>query len=457
MSATIMLELNELTPTLMYRFMEEGKLPNFKRLHDESQVFTTDAEEEGMSLNPWIQWVTVHTGLTLEDHGVFLLGEGNELRAPTLGEIASEAGLPVFLCGSMNIRVRQPIRGAVLPDAWATDVSPQPAELEPFFRFVSRNVQEHTNDASPLGLSDYIDFLRFMLGHGLSATTAFSIVRQLLSERSGHYGWRRVGILDQLQWDVFKHTYNRLQPKFSTFFLNSVAHLQHTHWRNLEPEKFANQPTPEEQAEFEDAILFGYQSNDRLIGRFLDLAGPDTNLVFCTALSQKPCVGWEDTGSKRFYRPRHFETLTEFAGIDTAHRCAPVMSEEFWVEFENDADAAAGETRLAALRVDGQPGFAVSRKGARVYVGCSIFSVIPSDARLTIDGEAASHPFFDILYAADSLKSGEHDPDGMLWIRTSDRRHHRHEERVPLTSVAPTILSLLGVDAPSGMSAKPLL
>ena len=72
----LMLEFNELSPELMHRFITEGHLPNFKRLSDESLVYVTDAQEAQEVLEPWIQWVTVHTGLSYEEHGVFLLGDG---------------------------------------------------------------------------------------------------------------------------------------------------------------------------------------------------------------------------------------------------------------------------------------------------------------------------------------------------------------------------------------------
>jgi len=50
----IVLEFNELSPALMETFIDQGYLPNFKRLRDESSVFTTDAEEVAPNLDPWI-------------------------------------------------------------------------------------------------------------------------------------------------------------------------------------------------------------------------------------------------------------------------------------------------------------------------------------------------------------------------------------------------------------------
>src|SRR5205807_237982 len=96
--------------------------------------------------------------------------------------------------------------------------------------------------------------------------------------------------------------YRKYRPQFSTFFLNSTAHFQHVYWRALEPEAFAVKPTDAERAKYRDAIRFGYRNMDELLGRFLRLAGPETTLVFCTALSQQPYLKQEAAGGKHFYR-----------------------------------------------------------------------------------------------------------------------------------------------------------
>jgi hypothetical protein len=455
--SVVLLELNELTPALMFRFMEAGQLPHFSRLHAEAKVFTTDAQEEGFNLNPWIQWVTVHSGMPFSEHGVFLLGEGQKSPCKGLVDVVSDAGRCVWMCGSMNVRFQAPLHGAALPDPWAADIEPYPKELAPYFRFVRHHVQEHTNEQSRLGLGDTVAFLRFMATHGLSASTLWQIVRQLLSERGGRNHWKRVAVLDRLQWDLFQHYYRKLRPQFSTFFLNSVAHLQHTHWRELEPEKFTLKPSPEEQREYEQAILYGYRENDRLIGRFLELVGDDATLIFCSALSQQPDLRWEDKGGRVFYRPRDFEQLVAFAGITAPCKSAPVMSEEFWLEFRDEAAAREAGRRLAVLCVGEHPAFRVDVRGREVYAGCAITRPIPDGAVLANPEHGSSRPFFELLYQGDTLKSGVHHPDGLLWIRTPDRRHAVHDGRVPLTSIAPTVLGLLDVPIPSHMQGKPLL
>jgi hypothetical protein len=78
--SVILIEFNELCPSLMGRFLGARKLPNFQRLHDQAQVYVTDAEEEAPNLEPWIQWVTVHSGMSYREHQVFHLADGHTLR-----------------------------------------------------------------------------------------------------------------------------------------------------------------------------------------------------------------------------------------------------------------------------------------------------------------------------------------------------------------------------------------
>jgi len=454
-SSVILLEFNELTPTLVHRFMSAGKLPNFKRFYEEAGAYVTDAEEIQDNLEPWIQWVTVHTGLSFAEHGVFTLGDGHKLKSKSLWDLVSDAGRPVWVCGSMNARYDLPLNGSLLPDPWNTTTAPHPNALLPYCRFVQRNVQEHTNDRVPLSAGDYLSFLRFMMTHGMSAATTRATVEQLLRERRGKSRWKRAVILDKLQWDVFRHTYQKLRPAFATFFLNSTAHLQHMYWRNMEPGAFRVQPTAAEQTEFSDAILFGYQQMDDLLGRCLDLVDDHTTIVLCTALSQQPCLKYEDTGGKRFHRPRRFEEFLAFAGVTPPYTVVPVMSEQFHVIFDDAARAVEAAQSLQALRVNGGPALDVKLDGTAIFGGCNIFTEVPREAVLT-SGTGRSAPFFDVLYQAEGVKSGMHSGDGFLWIRTPARTHHVTPGKVPLRAIAPTILTMLGLTPPASMKAPAL-
>lgn len=455
----ILLEFNELSPALIEGFMAEGELPNFRRLRDESRVYISDAEEAAPNLEPWIQWVTVHSGLSYDQHGIFHLGDGHKLENKCLWDLISAAGLPVWVCGSMNQRVDLPINGAILPDPWAAEARPFPSSLEPFYRFVRQNVQEYTNDRVPLSASDYAAFLRFMVTHGLRPKTAVEIAKQLMMERVNRQAkWRRATILDKLQWDVFRWFYRDLKPAFSTFFINSTAHFQHAHWRDMDPTPFTVKPTEEHRKEFGGAVLFGYREMDRIVGEALDLATADgAALILSSALGQQPCLVYEDIGGKTFYRARVFDRVLEFIGAPGKFTVAPVMSEEFHIHFDSEANALEGARLLRALQVNGRPAMNVMHKGGpSVYAGCSIWEQLPPDAVLEHTALNKSIPFFRLFYQVESLKSGMHHPDGILWIREPGVKPRPTPERVSLLRLAPTILRMFGMPVPREMTGKPL-
>ncbi|MFD1959639.1 hypothetical protein ACFSHP_12310 [Novosphingobium panipatense] len=262
-------------------------------------VAVTDAEETAPNLEPWIQWVTVHTGLSFAEHGCFNLNEGSDLTAPRLWDLVSRADQTNWICGSMNAAVQPGFRGCFLPDPWATSAEPVPLNMfRPYARLVRSYVQEHSGrpEVSPV---DVLRFGQFMLRHGLSASSVAALIKQLAQERRRDVKWRRAMMLDRLQWDVFRSVYKSMQPYLSTFFINSTAHFQHFHWREFEPGLFRIQSSEKQRQTYGDAILAGYQNMDRIVGEALSMARDEANLVLLTALSQQPMLTHEEDGGVR--------------------------------------------------------------------------------------------------------------------------------------------------------------
>lgn len=445
--SVLLLEFNELSPMITERFIEQGKLPNFAKLKSQSKVFITEAEEEQENLEPWIQWVTVHSGLAYKEHGVFELGEGHKLSSPTLSQILSEHDYRVWLCGSMNLPFNENTKGFVVPDAWSTAATPQPATLNPYWNFVRTNVQEHTNDRVPLSVKDYLSFGGFMLRHGLSFTTVVAILKQIIGSKiTGKKQWKKATLLNRIQWDVFKWVYKKHKPDFSTFFLNSTAHYQHAYWRYFAPEGFKLKPTSAEMDEYGEAVLFGYQEMDWIIGKVFETVSDDTTVILCTALSQQACFKYEEQGGKTFYRPSNFEKLFEALELKRLVKYQPVMSEEFQLYFENKDDADKAREVLESLMVEEMPLFKMRSEGNTLFTGCGIFTPLLNTAKICWPNDGKNILFYDLFYEApQTIRSGMHHPDGMLWVKSVDVLPEVVTEKVALRAVAPMILKLFNV------------
>lgn len=455
--AVLVLELNELCPPLLDRFMAAGDLPNFTRLRSESIVYVTDANEPQEHLNPWVQWVTAHTGVGFREHGVFKLGEGANLTFPTVADAVGDAGGSVWLCGPMNVVPTKAVRGRWLPDPWNPNDEAGSPELAHFMGFVRANVQEHTNRSHRLSPAAYGRFLAFMIRHGLSLSTIQATAGQLLGERTGRRArWRRAALLDRFQWDLFAFELRRHRPAFATYFSNTTAHYQHVYWRYMDPDVFDIKPSEEERGRYGDAIRFGYREMDRIVGQAMDLAGADTTLVLCTAISQQPYLLKEEEGGSRFYRPHDIAGLVGRLRLHGVTKVAPVMSAQFHVFFAEESDATVAEAVLAGATIGARSAFSVRRVGTDVFTGLAWTDDLPEDAVIDVPAAGVRIRLHEEFYRAETPKSGYHHREGALWIRTPERIGVEVAERVSLRSVAPTLLRLLGLESPPTMQAPPL-
>ncbi len=443
----ILLEFNELTPDLMERFIAKGKLPNFSRFRNESIIHVTEAAEQPPNLEPWIQWPTVHTGLDYCDHRLYRLNEGHQLAQPRIWDVASKADLTCLVFGSMNVNCQDDFKGLVLPDPWCTEFPPT-AELEVFFRFIQKNVLEYSNDKVPLTKRDYVSILHFLITHGLSLSTVASILRQLRGEDGSRFRWKRAVLLDKLQFDVFRWYWKNRKPSLGTFFANSTAHFQHSYWRNMEPDIFDVKPDNPKPDEYEDAIQFGYEEMDKLIGHFMEMADESTTLIFSTAISQQPCLKYEDSGGAYFHRSKDFSKFLRHLGINYFIKVAPVMTHQFHVDFDSKESARLASVELSSFTLGGEQLFQVELQGERVFAGCRIYHRVDEDVEIVSATNQTPIRFQDFFYRMETSKSGMHHPDGMLWVREPGRQHRIDSNKLPLRAVAPLILNYFNLSLP---------
>ncbi|HSK75812.1 MAG TPA: alkaline phosphatase family protein, partial [Thermoanaerobaculia bacterium] len=68
------------------------------------------------------------------------------------------------------------------------------------------------------------------------------------------------------------------EPVLSAFYFRSTDTVQHLFWKYYEPKAFSK-PDPEEVRRFGPVIPRVYEDADRLLGRMLALAGPDTTIL----------------------------------------------------------------------------------------------------------------------------------------------------------------------------------
>jgi hypothetical protein len=444
-SKIVLLEFNELCPALLDRWIDEGRLSNFRRFRDSSHVFVTESDEpEAPYLEPWIQWYSMHTGLPYKEHKVFHLSDGPSAGHKDIFQTMLDHGRTFVNWSSMNAARTAATGCAYLPDPWNTKDEAYPPELTDFHRYIARQIHEYTQ-ASKSGLADSLAFCRFLATHGLRPRTVIQTLRQLAGEVVNRRStWRRAAILDRLLSDMFCAYYRKLRPDLATFFINSTAHLQHAYWRYMEPEMFGGQPAPDDLKEYQGAILFGYQQMDRLLEDFFALEKDGATLVLATALSQQPYLKHEQSGGQRFYHPKDLPAFLRRLGL-AWDELNPVMAHQYMCRFESDELRDRARSILEQVRWNGEQvfGFAES-KPRSLFFANQIMVKVPSDAQLefSVAGRREAVPYEQVFSLVEETKSGYHHPDGVLWIKSGT--HRRHQEKVSILDVLPTVLGWLG-------------
>lgn len=449
----IFLEFNELCPDLLGCWMDKGKLPNFKHFYDSSQVLTCTADETAPEyLEPWIQWYSLHTGLSYDQHKVFHLTDGTRTGSTDIWRALLDAGYSVGNCAGMNAAGFCKPGSFYLPDYWSSEL-PYPDELVAYQRVVSTEVAENTNAGRRLSWTAYLEFLRFLTAHGLRARSVLVILQRLFSDFVlGDISWKRPVLLDRLQADVFLYYWTMLQPDFASFFLNSVAHFQHAYLHLLKPDQFDVPSDTFDSPAHRNAVFFGYKEMDRLLADFFALENQGVMLVLATALSQQP----NTHAGLYYYRPRNVKVLLRALGVQTV-KLQPVMAQQFSVEFADQGAADEARIQMEAVRYDGRPVFMVDVHTPRkLFFGCQLHCRIPDDAQITftpsVDAPLPPMRFYDVFYRISHTKSGAHNPDSILWFKTGN--HAVHDERVSILDIFPTILDYYRI-AMSTEAGKP--
>ncbi len=443
----IMMELNELCPPIIDRMMAAGELPNFKRLHAKSDVHVTWTDDP--DLEPWVQWVTLHTGQVQDLHGAKELDEGHLIKLPRVWDMLGKRGLSSMVFSSMNAAAIPSDKVFLVPDPWSTRVEPTDAAWKPFHDFISFNVTEHANKRAKPDRKAVLAFVRFIVSRGLSIATVMKTVRQLAAERTSKADvkWGRALILDLMMWDVFEKEYQRRKPDCATFFANSTAYLQHRYWRHMEPEVYQVKPSAEEMAAYGDAIEASYRHMDWLIGRAMRLVGPKGRIVFATALSQEANLRYEHIGGKFVYRPHSFEELNAFMGGPKA-TFEPVMTHQAWASLESAADADRFEHLLSQVQSNGVSVFDWRRNENRIFFWCKFISKVDADLVVTNAETGARKDFADLFGSLGQVNNSQHNRNGCFWVERSDGQGKVHEAKLPLGQAMPLLLDMFGGVAP---------
>ena len=400
MNKTILIELNEINFIVLEKYIQGGlDLVNFKRLMQNGYL-ETSSEKVYEHLEPWIQWVSVHTGLNYAQHKIFRLGDIVNSTDEQIFEKLEKADVSVGAISPMNTRNCLQAPHFFIPDPWTYTST----DGKWHSKFLDAALKQAVNDNSQ-GKITKGTYLRLSLALiGLLTIQQLISLPKLFKSIKG-VSYRKAIFLDKILSFIFLNHLKKKNTDFASIFLNAGAHIQHHYFHNSKHVKIENCQNPDWYVDKEaDPLAEVLLEYDKILGSLLSLE--NYTVVIATGLSQNPTKELVF-----YYRLRQHEKFLREIGL-TDFKVKPRMTRDFLIEFNSEASMKSAKLKLQSCKISGVPVFAeIDERDLSLFVTFTYDKEVCEDDTLVFDG-GYSEIYKKIVFVA--LKNGEHCEKGYV-------------------------------------------
>jgi len=400
----ILIELNEINFDYVKEYLKNYNLPNFSKLLA-GNLFETTSEKKYEELEPWVQWVSAHSGKELAEHNVFRLGDVVNSDVDQIFEKVEAKGYKVGCISPMNASNKLQNPSYFIPDPWTltkSDNSFWSKKLtEVIQQVVNDNAQSKVSIKSLLLLlAGILRFARFK-NYPSYLKLAFSVLKK---------PWSKAMFLDLFLHDVHWTLLKKKKPDFSTLFINAGAHIQHHYLFNAKPYNNRDKVKNPEWyiSANDDPLLDLLKLYDNIIGEYLS---SDYDVIIATGLTQIPF-----THEKYYWRIKKHSEFLKKLNINF-ESVAPRMTRDFLIEFSSEEDALIAEKQLSKVKSESDDIYLfneIDNRKTSLFVTLTyphklneVFNILSEDSVYNIKD--------DLAFVA--IKNGMHSPKGYLYLK----------------------------------------
>lgn len=377
----VLVELNECGVDLLKLCASASEFPNIRRLLEMTHSEThTDDEYDSDYLEPWVQWVSIHTGRPATEHQVKHLGDVSNLKFKQIWETLSDNGVSSGVWGIMNgTRGDAANCKFFIADPWTWSAPSYPAEIDGL-RSLAVYIAKNYLNLSPLQMIGHgFEYLGALFKYvGIKEMFAASVI---LAKGTLQFGPKNLvlgAFFEYLSTIAFLNLKQKYNPDVNIVFLNLIAHIQHHYW--LSKDGLSRQ------------LKFGFEVIDKLLGKIYQSMDLNSELLLvANGLSQ---VNTNDDPTWKLYRAADTAKLLEALGLKY-QKFETLMTHDAHLWFENEEERNEGIRFLSSVKVDGKPLFFVepdSENSSKLFYRLVFTDDANESAQVTFDEK--SMPFF---------------------------------------------------------------
>lgn len=398
----LVVELNEVSPLLIEQAAAEMPLPNLRRLLALSRAETsTEDAVEHQGLDPWVQWVGVHTGQPTSEHGVRRLGLTAGQTDRQIWQDLGRRGHRWGVWGAMNApRGTAPGCGFFMPDPWSFEERAFPEPLNDLLALPRYSATNYLEIDRKAALAAVLRLVRYFLPPTRWATvmrTIGALTRSLGQPGPNVHTFST--LFDYVSVLVFGELRRRQRPDFSLIFLNHIAHLQHQFWG---------------RGPLDANMRFGLRMSDVMIGQLLDDRQPGEAILVANGMRQKNVAG----EGYHVYRQTQPQRAIDRLGV-IGGRVEQCMTHDAHILFAEPGNADAAMRILASCTLpDGEPVFYVERVNpTKIFYQLDFDHEVP--AGTVVRGPSGTLPF-NQLFELVCARTGAHEQRGDVFFDRID-------------------------------------
>ena len=398
-----LIELNEINfDVVSFYIKRDTYLPGFTKLIEKG-ITNTEAEPEFENNEPWVQWPSVHTGKTYDEHKVFRLGDFVNSTDEQFFEKVEKAGFSVGAVSPMNASNKLKNSAYFIPDPWTKT----PCDNSFFSKSITDAIVQAVNDNSQSKLT-----FKTIFSLGLAFIALVKPARYLPMAKYAVNAlgkpWRKALFLDMLLYEIHKTLFKRKNPNFSILFLNAGAHIQHHYFFNSPFVSSSELKNPDWYiGKDDDPFLEMLKVYDEMLVDLQEI--PNTEIIVATGLSQKP---YEQV--KFYYRLKDHASFLKKVGVEFADVVLR-MTRDFLVSFDTEQQASEAEQQLSKILVNNEVRLfeEIDNRGKDIFVVLTYPSEITDKTMITYSEKESQ---LGDLVTFVAIKNGEHQSKGFAYF-----------------------------------------
>ena len=233
--------LNEFNTDFLFKGAKKYKCQSILEILRLKKIktFTKDKTQDE-DLDPWVQSVSINTGVSSKKHKILKLGQPLKKNNFQIWDRLSKKKITCSIWGAMNSNLRKNrYINHYFPDPWNFRDNATPKNLMGLHYLPNYYAKNYLK----------LNFFKFFY---LSLLFFFTLIQNInlitflkdlffslkLFCKKGFKNFIFFFLFDQIFLNIFQQTLRKKKSSFCMIFLNSIAHYQHNNWNEFKNEKY---------------------------------------------------------------------------------------------------------------------------------------------------------------------------------------------------------------------------